>query len=240
MNIRIVINSLILIFIIHIIILNLNYSYTFGSKNNLEKFTDKGIDDTNSINFLMEDNNVNKNDEEFKKKMLKYIQQDYEPKKDNKFEEKNTYPVEPSNSFLSDNNVPNFESNVADTKKFYTINYDNMDENTLKSTSIDNLKNYESLNKNKDKENITIDSKLNEPCLIKEFGRESTKLPDTWKYKNELPMNGGPMNGIHGFDTLESQFAIYNPSKLNLQNSDNSNFDNIPHNDLRKPIVYEN
>jgi hypothetical protein len=53
-------------------------------------------------------------------------------------------------------------------------------------------------------------------------------------------MNGGNMNGIIGFDSLESQFAIYNPNKLNLQSANSNNFDNIPHNDLRKPIVYEN
>ena len=53
-------------------------------------------------------------------------------------------------------------------------------------------------------------------------------------------MNGGIMNGIVGFDSLESQFAIYNPNKLNLQVDNENKFNNIPHDDLRKPIVYEN
>ena len=237
MNIRIVINSLILIFIIHIIILNINYSYNIGNKNNIEGFTDSNSND--NINFLM-DNNSN-NDDEFKQKMMKYIQQDYQPPKENTFENKNLYPVEPSNTYLSENNVPNFESNVADTKKFYTINYDNLDEKNLKSTSIDNLKNYENLKKDdSNKSSLTVVSNYDEPCHIKEHGRESIKLPDTWNYKNEIPMNGGSMNGIYGFDSLESQFALYNPNKLNLQSSDKEKFDNIPHNDLRKPIIYEN
>ena len=80
-------------------------------------------------------------------------------------------------------------------------------------------------------------------CLVQNVSvttRESTVNPDNWTYKNELPMNGGNMNGIIGFDALESQFSIYNPNKLNLQDANSSNFDNIPHNDLRKPIVYEN
>jgi hypothetical protein len=240
MNIRIVINSLILIFIIHIIILNINYSYDIGNKKNIEGFTDNNNDDSN-VSFLMDNNSNNKGDDEFKQKMMKYIQQNYEAPKENKFESKNLYPVEPSNSFLSDNNVPNFESNVADTKKFYKINYDNLNEKDLKSTSIDNLKNYESLKKdNTDKSSTTVISNYDEPCHIKEHGREPIKLPDTWSYKNELPMNGGTMNGIYGFDSLESQFALYNPNKLNLQSSDKEKFDNIPHNDLRKPIVYEN
>jgi hypothetical protein len=230
MNIRIVINSLILIFIIHIVILNINYSYDIGNKKNIERFTDD-----NNIDFLMENNSNNNSDDDFKQKMMKYIQQDYEKPKENKFESKNLYPVEASNTYLSDNNVPNFESNVADTKKFYTINYDNLDEKNLKSTSINNLKNYENL----DKETL-LNNNQSEPCHIKEYGRESIKLPDNWNYKNELPMNGGNMNGIFGFDSLESQFAIYNPNKLNLQSSDKEKNDNIPHNDLRKPIVYEN
>lgn len=231
MNIRIIINSLIIIFIIHIIILNLNYSYDFGKKKEIEKF---------SMSFLT-DNSDNKLNEEFKKKMLKYIQSDYTPHVENKFEEKNLHQVEASNTFLSNNNNPNFESNVADISKFYNINYDNLNENDLKSTSINNLKNFESLNKNKEKEHMTIDVQSKEPCNVKSYGRESTTLPDTWLYKDELPMNGGKMNGIFGFDSLESQFAIYNPNKLNLQTvNDNDNLKNIPHDDLRKPIIYEN
>ncbi len=240
MNVRLVINCLILIFIIHIIILNIDFSYTFGvnKKQNIENFNNG---DDSTINFLMENTqNQSNSDEDFKMKMMKYMQQDYEPHKDNEFEKKNLYPVEASNSFLSDNNVPNFESNVADTKKFYNINYDNMDESTLKETTIQNLKNYEDLKSEKNKENITISGSLDQPCNLKEFGRESTKLPNNWTYKNELPMNGGSMNGIFGFDSLESQFASYNPNKVNLQNSTNENFNNIPHDDLRKPIIYEN
>ncbi len=239
MNIRIVINSLIIIFIIHIIILNLDYSYNIGNgneynkimtkinSNNIEQFTD----DTSSIKFLTENE-----DDEFKKKMLKYIQHDIPDSNNNKFETKNTYPVEPSNTFLSNNNVPNFESNVADTKKFYNINYDSLDEDSLKSTSLTTLQNYNDLNKTTSSCNSNI---IQEPCKLTEFGREPTKLPDTWKYKNELPMNGGSINGIYGFDNLESQFAVYNPNKINLQNSTDNNFTDIPHNDLRKPIVYE-
>ena len=55
-----------------------------------------------------------------------------------------------------------------------------------------------------------------------------------------MPMNGGNMNGIVGFDTLESQYSIYNPNKLNIQQNDDTKFKNIPHDDLRKPIIYEN
>ena len=53
MNIRIIINSLIIIFILHIIILNINQTYTFGKKNNVENFEDKNSD--NTLSFLTND-----------------------------------------------------------------------------------------------------------------------------------------------------------------------------------------
>ena len=231
MDIRVVINSFILIFIFHIIILNINNSYNIGTKKehyeNKEKKNKKEKKD--SILFLTKD--VDENDD-FKQRMMKYIHVD-EPVKENEFEKKNLHTVEASNTQLDNNNRPNFESNVADISKFFKINYDNLDENELKSTSIETLNNIS-------KENITIDPQSKEPCNVKSYGRESTVLPDSWSYKNELPMNGGNMNGIHGFDNLESQFAVYNPNKLNLQSANDKNFNEIPHNDLRKPIVYEN
>jgi hypothetical protein len=233
MDIRIIINSIILIFILHIIILNINYTIDIGNKNKIENF-DNENNKENSMNFLMGNNNDSSN-EEFKKKLLKYIQVN-EPVKENAFEKKNTLSVEASNSFVSSDNVPNFESNVADISKFYKVNYDNLNEDELKSTSIEKLQSVNS----KEQNNITIDPQSKESCNVKSYGRESTVVPDTWTYKNELPMNGGQMNGIIGFDNLESQFAIFNPNKLNLQSSNNPNLKNIAHDDLRKPIVYEN
>ena len=229
MDIKIIINSFIIIFILHIIILNLNYSVVVGKKNKIENFEDK----KDSMNFLTNDNNNSTDENEaFKKKLLKYIQQD-EVVKEPEFENKNLEKVSASNSYLSDNNTPNFESNVADISKFYKVNYDNLNENELKSTSI------ESLNKIP-KEKVSIDTNTKEPCNVKNYGREATVTPDNWVYKDEMPMNGGTMNGIVGFDSLESQFAIYNPNKLNLQSVKENSFSNIPHDDLRKPIVYEN
>jgi hypothetical protein len=227
MNFRIIINSIIVIFIIHIIILNINASYNIGNKKNIENFEDNkdAKNNKDSMNFLTSNNDVDNDD--FKKKLLKYIQVDEQPKM-TEFEKKNLIKVEASNTYLNDNNVPNFESNVADISKFYKVNYDNLSENELKSTSIDSLKNTTTV----------IDTKKD--SAIDPFVRQSTVNPDNWSYKDEIPMNGGLMNGIVGFDSLESQFAMFNPNKLNLETPDSNKFENIPHDDLRKPIVYEN
>ena len=240
MNIRIIINALLIILILHIIILNIDFTVTIGKNikinklNNLENFEEKKVIHTidpsnisveNSLDFLTGNDN-----DEFKKKLMNFIKED-KIVPETKFEKKNIEPVSASNSYLSENNVPNFESNVADVSKFYKINYDNLNEQELRSTSINDLKKDFNENKNNIKENNTINP----------FVRKSTEEPDTWSYKNELPMNGGTIvNGIMGFDSLESQFAVYNPNKLNLQAADSNNFDNVPHDDLRKPIIYEN
>jgi hypothetical protein len=215
MDIKIIINSLFIILILHIILLNIGYSINIGKK--IESFDNQN----NSMNFLTNNNDSN---DDFKSKLLKYIDQD-EKVPYNEFEDKNLNKVQASNSFLNDNNEPNFESNVADISKFYNINYDSLDENQLKSTSI------ETLNK--------ITEVKTKECPTESYVRKPEINPDTWNYKNELPMNGGNINGIVGFDNLESQFASYNPNKLNLQSIDENKFNNIPYDDLRKPIVYE-
>ena len=240
MDIRIIINALIIIFILHIFIININYSIDIGKKKINESFDNKNenssnedITNRNSINFLKESNS--NSDEDFKKKLLKYME---EPSlnKLTQFEEKNLNKVEASNTYVSNDNIPNFESNVADISKFFKVNYDNLNENDLKTTSIDTLKNIsiESDPLNKDIQNISVDIQNNH------YGRDSQINPDTWSYKNELPMNGGNINGIFGFDSLESQYASFNQNKLNLQQADSPNFTNVAHDDLRKPILYEN
>lgn len=249
MNIRVIINALLIILILHIIILNIDFKVTIGKninidKNNyLENFQEKkdgnlhsideikpdNISEINSLDFLNSDN------DDFKKKLTKFIKEDtVQP--ENKFEKKNILSVSAANAYLNDNNVPNFESNVADISKFFKINYDNLNEEQLRSTSIEDLRKTHDESKKS-----VISASIKENDAINPFVRTSKENPDTWSYKNELPMNGGTIvNGILGFDSLESQFAVYNPNKLNLQAADSNNFDNIPHDDLRKPIIYEN
>ena len=217
----------------------------FGKKSNTiaENFVNNNSNSETSMNFLLDNSNDSSADEEFKKKMLKYINQDSNINTNtntNEFYEKNYNRVEPSNTFVSNMNKPNFESNVADISKFYKINYDNLDENELKSTSIDSLKNQNI------RHNLEQNQTQNNPQKVSsdihkqpEEGRQTEQVPNYWDYKNELPMNGGLINGIGGFDSLESQFALYNPNKLNLKEDSDNNYKNIPHNDLRKPVVYE-
>lgn len=232
MDIKYLINICLILFVLHIILINLNFNMKIGKS--VEKFTNNDNNNSN-IDFLTSDKDSS---DEFKKKLLKYIQIDENKEnssKESNFEKKNTSSILPANTYVGDDNVPNFESNVADISKFYNINFDNLNEDDLKNaTPICNPPGPVNLKGNDDS------------CKTK-TGRESIELPTSWQYKSELPMNGGSMNGIYGFDNLESQFASFNDSvtgvhanqqKLDLQPSTDNNFKNIPHNDLRKPIVY--
>lgn len=216
MNFKVIIHALILIFIIHIIIINLDYEVDIGKK--IEKFGSIKKEEKNqnkSLDFLLE----NKDDNEFINRMKK-ISNSIE-KKENKPDEQN---IVPSNGYVNNENHPNFESNVEDVSKFYKIqnNYDNLIENELKTTSLDEL--------NKKSENIVTEIQKVDPQV-----RIAEDKPNVWEYKNEFAMNGGSMNGIIGFDGLESQYAGFGS---NLNFTDNKqNFENIPHDDLRKPVV---
>ena len=142
MNIRVIINALLIILILHIIILNIDFKVTIGknikvdANNYLEKFEEKkneikpdNISEINSLDFLTNDN------DDFKKKLTKFIKEDI-VQPENKFEKKNILQISAANAYLNDNNVPNFESNVADISKFFKINYDDLNEEQLRSTSI--------------------------------------------------------------------------------------------------------
>tara|TARA_B100001175_G_C19307588_1_gene541313 strand:+ start:96 stop:809 length:714 start_codon:yes stop_codon:yes gene_type:complete len=235
MNFQIIIHAVIIIFILHVILINLDFNVSIGK--NVENFSTNNTTNNNdkSLNFLLESDDSN-NDDMFKKKMNNYINNletlSNEKKTETEFQKLNELPVKPSNSELNNENVPNFESDVTNTFNYYKINnnYDNMNENELKATSINNLDDKKKLFDEKENKIVDIDVKSNTV-------RESNVNPDNWAYKNEVPMNGGVMGSIVGFDGLESQYADFSDF-FKLGNNDKEKFENVPHDDLRKPIIY--
>jgi len=222
MNFRVIIHALILLFILHIIIINIDYEVNIGNKteNFINHVKDKTED--NSLNFLLESK---EKDNEFIKRMNEISNSLENPPKKSEFQEKNEHTVLPSNNYLNKENSPNFESNVLDTSKLYKIqnNYDNLNENQLQSTSLDDL--------NKKSNNIVTQINKIDPQV-----RQAEEKPNVWEYNNEFAMNGGSMNGIVGFDGLESQYSNFG-SVFDLKKNDKPEYNEIPHDDLRKPVV---
>ena len=120
MNYKVLIHAIILIFIFHIVIINLDYEITIGKKTKKEHFKNCSSKDhlketKETLDFL----NTQTKDDEFFKKMNELSNEPQNNK--DEFLEKNEFPVLPSNGYLNDENRPNFESNVADTPKFYKL-----------------------------------------------------------------------------------------------------------------------
>ena len=112
---------------------------------------------------------------------------------------------EPSNYYTTDSNTPNFTSNVMNVKKFY--------EQTPPNTKVENNNqlNDVATMQTCDTPNSTINQN---PDFLK---------PDAWLYKNELPMNGGQMGNITGFDSLESAYSLFQSDNQTQANYDQQN-----------------
>ena len=230
MNFRIIINTILVIFIIHIILLNVTYSINLGDKEHF------GILDQE---IYLSDDPKDK-DEEIKKKLKEYISKINDNIPEVPSDKGIDIPL-PGNAYLSSDNEPNFESNVADIKQFYD-RFDNLNETDLNST----LKKYSGndINMNLQKPllntNLDVNNTLNNN-QDKQDIRETTNYPPYWEYNNELPMNGGNMNGIVGYDDDNSLYADYSltTSVINLTTkSGETPKENVPRNDLRLPAVY--
>lgn len=105
--------------------------------------------------------------------------------------------VKPSNYYVENENVPTFESNVTDIRDHYQYNHESSSSGSWEDPT---KKQFEPVEQ-------AIDKLTQAPAHLSPDG---TIKPDTWLYKNELPMNGGAvMGGVHGFDTLETDFAIF-------------------------------
>lgn len=117
--------------------------------------------------------------------------------------------VKPSNYYASNENVPTFDSNVTDIRDHYQYHWDDPTK-----------KEFEPVEQ-------AIDKLTQAPAHLASDG---TIKPDTWVYKNELPMNGGAvMGGVHGFDTLETDFATFGDANQMVQNCQR----NSPDDDIR-------
>ena len=103
----------------------------------------------------------------------------------------NEPPIVASNKYIDDKNDSNFQSNVLNINKFYNKN--------INDSSDDHMG---------DKPGGTNINPLSD---INQYSNQ----PDTWKYKNELVMNGGQLlNGVTGYDNLTDQYSTIGESSL--------------------------
>jgi hypothetical protein len=255
MDYKVIINALIIILIIYLILENVNYNYKFNASNkkqnkieenikeyNIENerfenerfenerfenegfenegFENEGFKNNQSIDFLTNDDDLVPNiDTILNKKCV-----DTEIESDN---------IKPGNFWLDANNTPNFDNNVTNVSKYYDINSEE------EAPPLNEITNYEENYAKKELEKTIIDKQSKQSCFLNENNQDfATINPDFWKYKDESPMNGGEIsNGIVGFDTLNSDFALYDKNKINNQSCDNNI--NCTDDDLRNGMSTE-
>jgi hypothetical protein len=220
MNYKVIFNALIVILILHLLIKNINFHeiLDFSNKNMItEKYENSNnqVNKGNPGNSPLVDNLVNnfvkENTDNYQKELLDYAKSiKYGSNSD----------ILPMNYYDSNENTPNFESNVADLSKFYKNNFENLEK--------------------EDSAQLNTSNKLvNEYECLDRQTNSSNNQEDYWKYKNELPMNGGDIDGIVGYDSLDGQYGLYddNPNASGAScNSDTLDI-NINSNDLRKPDI---
>jgi hypothetical protein len=212
----ILINALIIIIILHLFISNLNdtsFEHYDEEKKEKKEKKEKSKNDLKKIDDLSEHMN-------------------------NKYANKpNT--ITPANTFdkMDSLNVPNFESNVLDYTKFYKINQNNDDSKAIiknknaKSNFISPVSTPEN--------SVSVSPRpFNSVDTGKIASRPSRGLPDRWEYANDLPMNGGMFGSIVGLDSSESLYSSFDGSAVSFKKCAEEVVARIPHNDLRKPIVY--
>ena len=222
MDLKLVINALIIVAILHLVLTNLDFSMSIGNKkenfSNTLEFLDNNDTETKDI----------KDDEELRESLVDYVKSQHFNIANKATDIEKVKKVVPGNFYEEKNNTPNFESNVTDVSNFYENNFDNLNAEDL--PTVNDQKNLQ-LN------NQCIDGISKQAMVVNREASQPTIQPDVWTYKNELPMNGGKMNGIVGFDSLDSQYAVYDTSSLNVQSCKDNGMVAYPKNDLRKPDV---
>ena len=107
--------------------------------------------------------------------------------------------INPANFYTQDYNTPNFTSNVMDLRKFYS--YDNPPGETV-----------DKVPKDDSKDSIIEDVKSDPAWLIpkQKIGNHLEPTSNYWNYKNEMPMNGGDVGGLSGYEGMGGTYSVFN------------------------------
>lgn len=205
---KIVISALLLILALHFLLESISYRKYIDLAPDTEDFEVKD-DDNEEVN---EDIKVDQKDTEPKESTEGFCSR-YKDTKYSKKKELVDYincqapSVVGANSYPYTENDANFGSDVMNLNRFYRKNLDDSpSDNEIAEKNRDQL--FQSLLPPRpDTSSKTLDS------TPQERGVGYSLQPNTWRYKDELPMNGGEiLPGITGYDDLSDQFSVFNNS----------------------------
>lgn len=258
-HVHILINAFIIIILLHLLISNLTNSNDNSSseellfkRNKIEKYENKSLEFLENLELdrdsLTPSNSSISHQQVGEEDIPDLTFKNMEKMSNlNRKEQKQNLPntITPANTYdkMDSLNVPNFESNVLNFNKFYKIN-DNSYASLRDSKKIDDVKtknirtNY--INSVSTPQNsVSVSPRpFNSIDTGKIASRPSRGIHDRWEYVNDLPMNGGMFGSIVGLDSTESLYSSFDGSGVSFKKCAEEVFERIPHNDLRKPVVY--
>lgn len=215
MNIPIVVNVILLILIVHLLIQYIPKLLNWNSENfeNIE------------INEIQHQNN---NDSDILKELMNEENDTAELEKYLNSNDINIQDLpQPSDEYISNVNTPNFENNITDYRKFYNINQ-------AGKTELPNA-NYYTIDWN-NKQPSTVDpiSAMEQQVQQDIMIQNESNTSNEWQYKDDMPMNGGSMNGVVGVSIMDNMYANNDNygCTVPLCPVDNMNCDGMP-DDLR-------
>jgi len=206
MNLRFIINTVIIVLILHFILENIDLKIDIGTA---EQFVNK-LNANDSLKFLTE-NTLEGFDP--RQDIIDYI--------NNKSND-----VRGDGFYTSDYNTAHFNSNVTDVQSFYNIN---ADQNNCTHLGFDGI-NFENVKKAKCQNKPSFKAIASTQVLTSNqvptaSGQDSLESymnlgsefqnvppayqPEQWHYKGESPMNGGIQEGVVGYTKIEDDFASF-------------------------------
>ncbi len=221
---KILINALLIIIIISLLLENIDYKVSFGTKKstNVTRVAPSGYDTHTTNNLDITGGTLTSPRDE----LLNYISSTYKSpvaSKEHFNNPPNNAPpiqknipmsssteIKPGNYYIDNNNTPNFSSNVSELSKFYDII--TPEDQSSKPAQYDYIKSNAALTSGSNSNSVSTPNVSKPNVSSNNYKPPSTPSADSWVYSNELPMNGGQLGGISGFDTLESSYALYGNS----------------------------
>jgi hypothetical protein len=224
MDFRIIINSLLIIILLHLLLKNINYgkiitfyreNFNNNSQNHLEnkKDDEENKNKDESLDFLLDLKGEYKQMETYVNKC-------------------NNIDIKAGNYYVEDENTSNFKSNVLNINDFYKTNksligtYDNLDQNQLQNLQTVLRSETKKL---LDPENNPYDK----------FNKYNMNNNNQWKYNNDLTMNGNKIyDNVYGYDNFETNYTTYNNNIIYNHPKNNSN--SLFQDDERMGLGYPN
>jgi len=222
MNLRFIINTVIIVLILHFILENIDLRIDIGTA---EQFVNK-LNANDSLKFLTE-NTLEGFDP--RQDIIDYI--------NNKSND-----VRGDGFYTTDYNNAHFNSNVTDVQSFYNIN---ADPNDCTHFGFDGI-NFENVKKAKCQDKsapsgfkelasrqVATPNQAPAPTASNQDSKDSLESymnlgsefqnvppayqPEQWHYKGESPMNGGVQEGVVGYTKIEDDFAPFQNSSTFLE-----------------------